>query len=179
MISQTAPAKAGDGKNSEIRGSGITHSDFEVVLNAYAVVINLQSLLKATQRYIYTADKSCVPIVLEKRKGYLAALDKLEELDKREESRKIISGMRIALSEGREANLKLFDAVEKRDYKTAMALFTAIVDPTIHKVQGLVPELVKRARVQGLVSELVDRATEISHFDFEKVLHATAIVIHL
>ena len=179
MIGKTVPARAGDGKNSEIRESGITHSDFEVVLNAYAVVINLQSLLKATQRYIYTADKSCVPIVLEKRKGYLAALDKLEELDTREESRKIISGMRIALSEGREANLKLFDAVEKGDYKTAMALFTAIVDPTIHKVQGLVPELVKRARVQGLVSELVDRATEISHFDFEKVLHATAIVIHL
>ena len=179
MVFQTAPRKAGDENDSEITKKGITHFDFEMVLNAYAVVINLQCLLKETEKYIYTADKSSIPIVLEKRKGYLVALDKLEGMNIKEESRKIILDMRIALSEGREANFKVFDAVGKGDFKTAMALFTDIVDPTIHKVQGLIPELVERARMQGLVSELVDRANEISHFDFEKVLHAKAVVIHL
>jgi transcriptional regulator with PAS, ATPase and Fis domain len=179
MVFQSIPGETGDGKDSEIREGSITHFDFEMVLNAYAVVINLQSLLKETEKYIYTADKSSVQIVLEKRKGYLDALDKLEELDTKEESRKIISSMRVFLSEGREANFKVLDAVEKGDIKTAMSLFTAIVDPTVHKVQGLIPEFVKRARVQSLVSELVDRATEISHFDFEKVLHANAVVINL
>ncbi len=179
MSHQTFPGEIADSRDSEIREGGVTHFDFEMVLNAYAVVINLQSLLKETEKYIYTADKSSVQIVLEKRRGYLAALDKLEELDKKEESRKIISSMRVFLSEGREANFKVLDAVEKGDIKTAMSLFAAIVDPTVHKVQGLIPEFVKRVRVQGLVSELVDRATEISHFDFEKVLHANAVVINL
>ncbi len=179
MISKTSLGETGDGNDFEIREGGITHFDFEMVLNAYAVVINLQSLLKETEKYIYTADKSSVPIVLEKRKGYLAALDKLEELETKEENRKIISTMRVFLKEGREANFKVLNAVEAGDLNTAMSLFTAIVDPTVHKVQGLIPEFVKRARVQGLVSELVDRATEISHFDFEKVLHANAVIIHL
>jgi transcriptional regulator with PAS, ATPase and Fis domain len=179
MVSLTARGKAGDRKDPEMRESGMTHFDFEMVLNAYAVVINLQRLLKETEKYIYTADKSSIPIVLEKRKGYLAALDRLEELEVREESKAIISDMRVALSQGREANIKVFDAVERGDFQTAMALFTDIVDPTIHKVQGLVPEFVRRVRVQGLVSELVDRANEISHFDFEKVMHANAVVIHL
>ena len=149
MISKTSPGETGDGNDFEIREGGITHFDFEMVLNAYAVVINLQSLLKETEKYIYTADKSSVPIVLEKRKGYLAALDKLEELETKEESRKIISTMRVFLKEGREANFKVLNAVEAGDLKTAMSLFTAIVDPTVHKVQGLIPEFVKRARVRA------------------------------
>ena len=179
MISKTSLREAEDSRDSEIGEGGVTHCDFEMILNAYAVVINLQSLLKETEKYIYTADKSSIQIVTEKRRGYLATLDKLEELETKEESRKIISAMRVFLREGRDANLKVLDAVEKGDFKTAMSLFTAIVDPTVHKVQGLIPEFVKRARVQGLVSELVDRAIEISHFDFEKVLHANAVVIEL
>ncbi len=179
MVSRTIPGEAADGKDSEIREGSVTHSDFEMVLNAYAVAINLQALLKETEKYIYTGDKSSVPTVLEKRKEYLAALDKLEALELEEESRAIISDMRVALSEGREANIKVFEAVEKGNLKRAMALFTDIVDPTIHKVQALIPEFVKRARLRGLVSELVDRANEISHFDFEKLLHANAVVIHL
>jgi len=179
MLSQTVLAGAGNGKDSEIRARGITHLDFEMILNAYSVVFNLQCVLKETEKYIYTADRSSIPIVIEKRRGYLAALDKLEELEIGEDSRAIISDMRFALTEGREANIRVFDAVEKGDLKTAMSLFTDIVDPTIHKVQGLIPEFVKRARLRGLVSELVDRANEISHFDFEKLLHANAVVIHL
>ena len=87
--------------------------------------------------------------------------------------------MRVALSEGRQANIKLFEAVEKGHLRRAMALFMDIVDPTFHKVQALIPEFVKKARLRGLVSELMDRANEISHFDFEKLLLANAVVIHL
>src|SRR5450759_2547469 len=147
---------AGSGIDSDIMANTITHFDFEMVLNAYAVVINLPSVLKETEKFIYTKDKSVIPIVLESRNGYLAALDKLEALEKKEADKKIIENMRAALTEGREANFKVFEAVEKGDLKTAVRLFTTIVDPTINKVQGLVPELVKRAKVQGLVTELVD-----------------------
>src|SRR5512133_793934 len=104
---KTSPA-AGEA-DSDIAVNTVTHFDSEMVLNAYAVVINLQSVIKESEKYIYTRDKSVIPLVLESRNGYLAALDKLESLEKKEENKDLIQNVRAALTKGREANAKVFE----------------------------------------------------------------------
>ena len=170
---------AAGGADSDVAAGTVTHFDSDMVLNAYAVVINLQSVIKESEKYIYTRDKSVIPLVLESRNGYLTALDNLESLEKKEENKELIQKVRAALTKGREANAKVFEAVEKGDIQTAVRIFNTTVEPTVQKVQRMIPELLNRAKIQGLVTELVDRAAAISRFDFEKILYANTVLINL
>jgi transcriptional regulator with PAS, ATPase and Fis domain len=185
MASKSLPGKrkrispAAGETDSDTAVNTVTHFDSEMVLNAYAVVINLQSVIKESEKYIYTRDKSVIPLVLESRSGYLAALDKLGSLERKEENKELIQNVRTALTKAREANAKVFEAVEKGDIQTAVRIFTTTVAPTVQKVQGMIPELLNRAKIQGLVTELVDRAAAISRFDFEKILYANTVLINL
>jgi methyl-accepting chemotaxis protein len=127
--------------DTDRRASEITDLNFQKVTLANAVLTNLLIINKDQAKAVYTRDKSPLEGAPEKRKAYLAALEKLEKMETEKEGKDIIARFKASAAEARESNAKMSKAIAAGDWDEALAVLKTKTDPPPYI--AIVQELVK------------------------------------
>ncbi len=129
-------------KDIDARANEIININFQKAMMANNILTNLQFINKETGKAIYTKDKAPLQIVGEKRKLYIAALEKLEKLETEKEGKAILDRFKATLKEAREVNVKLGQTIEAGNFDEAATIYASSVDPAVYKFIEIVQELV-------------------------------------
>jgi len=138
-----ATVRGARGSDIDAAANGITTITFEKAMLADALLVDLQTINKEMLKVVHTKDKSPLKIVKERRAMYLASLERLEKLETEKEGREIIDRFKAAVTEGREANLKVAKMVEEERWDDAVPFYHRYVDPSVDNFMAIIGELVK------------------------------------
>lgn len=145
-------------RDTDVRANEITNINFQKAMMASAILTNLQFINKETGKAVYTKDKSPLKAVAEKRKLYIAALEKLEKLETDKEGKAILDKFKATVTEARASNIKLAEVIEAGNFKEAADIYGASVDPAVSKFIEVITELVnyQEKGVQTKYNEIVE-----------------------
>ncbi len=129
--------------DTDVRANEITNVNFQKAMMANAILTNLQFINKETGKAVYNKDASPLKAVAEKRKAYIAALEKLEKLEKEPEGKAILDKFKKTVGEARASNIKLGDTIKAGDFKAAAPLYSSEVDPAVSKFIEIISQLIR------------------------------------
>jgi len=162
-------------RDTDARANEITNVNFQKAMMANAILTNLQFINKETGKAVYTKDKSPLKTIGEKRKLYIAALEKLEKLETDAKGKAILNKFKTTVKEARESNIKLAGEIEAGNFAEAAALYSASVDPAVSRFIEILTELIDHQDkgVQAKYREIIDSNNRV------KILLATFGIISI
>jgi len=160
-------------RDTDARANEITNVNFQKAMMANAILTNLQFINKETGKAVYTKDKSPLKTVAEKRKLYIAALEKLEKLETDAKGKAILDKFKATVKEARESNIKLAGEIEAGNFTEAATLYSASVDPAVSRFIEILSELINHQDkgVQAKYNEIIESNNRV------KVILATFGII--
>ncbi|MHB8108937.1 MAG: methyl-accepting chemotaxis protein [Syntrophorhabdaceae bacterium] len=150
-------------RDTDIRAHEITNINFQKTMLANTILTNLQFINKETGKAIYAKDASPLKTVAEKRKLYIAALEKLEKLENDPEGKAILEKFKKTVSSARDSNIRLGQTIQAGDFKEASALYASSVDPAVTEFINIISELI-RYHEKGVTlkyQEIVDSNSKV------------------
>jgi methyl-accepting chemotaxis protein len=119
----------------------ITKVTFQKAILANSVLANLLTINKDQAKAVYTRDKAPLQGTAEKRKAYMADLEKLEKMETRKEGKDLIAKYRESAAQARELNAKMNKAIEQDSWDEALSVMKMKADPPPY--MAIVDQLVK------------------------------------
>lgn len=144
--------------DTDARANEITNVNFQKAMMANAILTNLQFINKETGKAVYNKDASPLKAVAEKRKLYIAALDKLEKLETETEGKAILDKFKKTVADARASNIKLGETIQAGDFKAAMPIYASEVDPAVSQFIAIISQLIQHYEkgVEVKYNQIVD-----------------------
>jgi methyl-accepting chemotaxis protein len=130
-------------KNVGTMANDITHINFQKAILANSIPGHIQALNKEQVLAIAEKDKSRMALVTEKRKLYLAAIEKLEKLETEKEGKDLLTKLKETAAAGREGSAKLAKALEEGNFDEALTTLVTVNTPITAKIVDVVGELIQ------------------------------------
>lgn len=144
--------------DTDVRANEITNVNFQKAMMAHAILASIQSMNKEICKAVYSKDVSPFKVVAEKRKTYMAALEKLEKLETEKEGKALLDKFKKAVGDARAANIKLAELMQAGDFKAVPSIYSTEVEPSVAKFIEIISELVTHYEkgVEVKYTEIVD-----------------------
>ena len=145
-------------RENDLMVSEIINLNFEKTVLANTILQTIQVIDKEISSAVRTESKFPASEVFENERVYMAAIEKLQQMEKKKEGREVLERIGATIAGGREAAPELGKALNSGRFDDAANMYTTAMNPATRKLIGLVRQLVKfqEGEVHGQYRRIMD-----------------------